>query len=214
MNPSANCTNYNDKGFDLFGLTRLREDSCYLDTRTRQSEAPGMYNITNYHDCVCEAPHTKTVSLEQPIVQYRDGYGWTSTNGCNVDNDSQLRNAKNQTNPRLIQQLHPRPYLTVPYMGRGVGDVCEESYLRAGENTFQGRACNNLAGVHIEQQYYPQIPCLKENIQNPQHIITEDSDPAWIRGGQASRQVIRNSDYLQRCGYEYDGKMWKKNGQQ
>jgi hypothetical protein len=213
MNPppaSSNCTNYIDKGFQLFNLTRLREDDCYLDTRVRQSEGPGRYFTTNFHDCQCEAPHAKSVSLEQPVVQFRDGHGWTSMNGCNIDLDSQLRNAKNQTNPRLIQQLYTRPYVTVPYMGRGVGNICEESYLRAGESTFQGRACNNLSDMHIEHQYTPQLPCLRENIQNPQHLIPEDTDPAWVRGGQGSRQVIRNIDYLESAGYVYDGKMWKK----
>ena len=32
-------------------------------------------------------------------------YGWTSNNGCNIDNDSKLRNARNLTNLREINQL-------------------------------------------------------------------------------------------------------------
>jgi hypothetical protein len=206
----GNCSSYEDKGFGIQNRARLREDGCYIDTRYKQSERPGLYQITNFHDCDCEAPHTKQVSLEQPIILHRDGHGWTSIKGCNVDNDSDLRNARNLTNPRLIQQLYQRPYLSVPYMGRGVGDVCQETYLRPGEATYQSRPCNNLAGIHIEQQYLPQLPCISENIQNPIHIIPEDNDQAWLRGGQPSRQVIRNTDYLNRCGYSYDGKFWKR----
>jgi hypothetical protein len=206
----GNCSQFNNNGFGIYNLSRLRDDVCYIDTRYRQSERPGLYNITNFYDCVCEAPNTKSVSLEQPAVLYRDGYGWTSNKGCNVDIDSELRNSRNLTNPRLIQQLYERPYLTVPYMGRGIGDTCQESYLRDGETTVQKKACNNLSGIHIEQQYYPLIPCVNDNIQNPVHIIPEDSDKAWVRGGQPSREVIRNTEYLQKCGYAYDGKYWKR----
>jgi len=204
------CSPYNEHGFNIQNRSRLREDLCYIDTRYKQAERPGLYQITNFHDCKCAAPNTQNVSLEQPIIIHRDGHGWTSMYGCNVDNDSELRNARNLTNPRLIQQLYQRPYLTVPYMGRGVGDVCQETYLRPGESTFQSKACNNLAGIHIEQQYTPLIPCVNDNIQNPIHIIPEDNDPAWLHGGQPSRQVIRNTEFLDRCGYKYDGRYWKK----
>lgn len=205
-----NCINYCKGTFGIYNLSRLGEDKCYLTTRENQSIKPGDYQISNFHDCKCEAPFTEDLSLQQPSVFYRDGYGWTSNNGCNVDNDSKLRNARNLTNYRYVQQLFERPYTTVPYMGRGVGDVCVESELRPGEDTFQNRPCNNLAGIYIDR-FDPQIPCIRDTIQNPIHLVQEDNDVAWIRGGQPSRQVIRNKDYLQKCGFYFNGKYWLKN---
>ena len=114
---NKNCIQYDEKKFNIQQLTRLKEDNCYLDTRNKESKGPGVYVTRGHRDCTCEAKHTKDLSLQQPTTQYRDGYGWTSNDGCNVDKDSNLRNARNLTNPRLIQQLHERPYLTVPYMG-------------------------------------------------------------------------------------------------
>lgn len=204
-----NCIEHTNKKFNIQGLTRLREDACYLETRNKHTQLPGKYNTSNFHDCQCEAPRTKELSLQHPDINYRDGYGWTSTNGCNIDNDSNFRNANTLTNPRLIQQLHERPYLTVPYMGRGDGNTNVESSLRSSESTFQNRPCNTLAGNYIDR-FTPQIPCIRDNIQNPKHIIPEDSNADWVRGGQPSRQVIRNADYLNRCGYQYNGKYWSK----
>ena len=205
----SNCIKYCDRKFNIQGLTRLREDKCYLDTRNKHSKMSGNYSTSNFHDCVCEAPFTKELSLQQPAVNYRDGLGWTSNEGCNIDNDSKLRNASNLTNPRLIQQLHERPYLTVPYMGRGSGNICVESNLRSNEATFQNRPCNNLAGIYVDR-FITQIPCIRENVQNAKHIIPEDNNKDWVREGQPSRQVIRNTDYLNKCGFQYNGKYWSK----
>lgn len=202
-----NCLETDKYNFNIQQLTRLKEDKCYLNSQNQISAGPGNYNVTNYKDCECKAPNTFDLSLQQPVVQYKDSYGWTSTEGCNIDNDSQFRNARNLTNLKEINQLFQRPYKTVPYMGKGAGDVNSESTLRNGEDTFQNRPCNNLAGVHIDRTI-PQIPCIKESIQNAIHIIPEENDCSWVRGGQPSRQIIRNADYLKKCGYKYNGKLW------
>ena len=205
------CVDFSENNkFNIQQLTRLREDSCYKKVRNDTSMAPGNYKTDNYNDCNCEAIYTRELSLQQPSTFYRDGYGWTSTNGCNIDKDSKLRNARNLTNKREINQLFTRPYATVPYMGRGEGDVCTESKLRSAEDTSINRPCNNLAGIYIDR-YIPQLPCIRQEIQNPRNIIPEDTDKTWVRGGQPSRQIIRNKNYLQKCGYNYNGKLWQKN---
>lgn len=205
----SNCLEYCSKKFNIQGLTRLREDGCYKKIRQLHSQKPGSYKTRNYYDCECEAPHTKELSLQQPALNYRDGYGWTSNKGCNVDNDSKLRNANNLTNPRLVQQLFQRPYSTVPYMGRGEGNTCVESNLRSSEDTYQNRQCNTLSGIYVDR-FVPQIPCIKDNVQNPKNLIQEDTNNTWVRGGQPSRQIIRNRDYLNKCGFQYNGKYWAK----
>lgn len=206
---SGNCIQYKSKNWNIQGLTRLREDGCYKKKRAGTSQKPGVYASSNFHDCTCEAPYTKELSLKQPAVRYRDGFGWTSMDGCNIDNDSKLRNARNLTNTNVIQQLFTRPYGTVPYMGRGSGNTNVESNLRPGEATMQKKQCNNLAGINIDR-FTPQLPCIRQNVQNPKNIIPEDSETSWIRGGQPSRQIIRNKDYLKKCGFKYNGKYWKK----
>ena len=204
-----NCIKYKSGDFNIQGLTRLNEDACYKRVNSKTIQKSGKYMVSNFHNCDCEAPVTKNLSLQHPAVQYRDGHGWTSINGCNVDNDSKLRNANNLTNKRCIQQLQERPYKTIPYMGRGRGNICQETKLQPGEDTFQNRPCNNLAGVYIDR-FIPQIPCIRNTIQNAKHLIPEDNDRTWLRGGQPSRQVIRNKEYLNRCGFKYNGKYWNK----
>lgn len=204
-----NCINYCNNTNSIQGLTRLNQDKSYINNLNTTIVKPGIYHTRNYHDCVCEAPYTKDLSLQQPVTNYRDGYGWTSNKGCNVDNDSYLRNSRNLTNLREINQLNKRPFSTVPYMGRGYGNACLESRLLPGEDTNQKKSTNSLSGVYIDR-YTPQLPCIRDQIQNPQNIIPENSDPTWLRGGQPSRQIIRNKDYLNKCGIKFNGKYWAK----
>ena len=126
----------------------MREDNCFkkVDTEASEGLAITIYQITTI---VFVKLSIKELSLQQP-PPFTDGYGWTSDNGCNIDNDSKLRNARNLTDEREINQLLTRPS-AVPYMGRGVGNVCEESNLRTGEDTFQNRPCNNLAESMLDQ---------------------------------------------------------------
>ena len=85
-------------------ITRLREDSCYKNLRDETSVKPGEYSSGSYYDCTCEALNTKELSLQQPAMFFKDGYGWTSKDGCNIDKDAKLRNAYNLTNKRDINQ--------------------------------------------------------------------------------------------------------------
>jgi len=192
--------------------TGLHYDSCYQSLQKKQSAGPGLYSLNNFHSCDCEAPNVKKSAIERPgysAKQYRDGYGWTSNKGCNIDKDSKLRNSRNLTNLSVINQLFSRPYLTVPYMGRGAGNTVIETRLMPGEDTFQNKPCNTLAGYDMtEFNMTPLINCLHDNIQNEKHIIEENN--GWVRSGVPSRQMIRNKDYLEKCGYHYDGKYWVK----
>ena len=209
INMNKNCVDIQkNPNFNVNGLTRLNADKCYLDEKFKISSAPGDYNLFNYYDCTCQAPAIKEISTKNVMVTFNDGYGWSQ---CQIDKDSVFRNDPSRiTNPRLIQQLHERPYLTVPYMSRGGFDVPTESMLTLGtELTGSKRACNTLSGIYIDR-FDPQLDHIKENVQNPIHLIQQDNDINWIRGGQPSRQIIRNQDYLQKCGFQYNGKYWSR----
>ena len=191
--------------------TGTHYDSCYQSIQRKQSAGPGAYVLENFHSCHCEAPEVQKAALERPgysAKQWQDSYGWTSIKGCNVDNDSKLRNNRNLTNLNVIHQLNERPYLTVPFMGRGAGNIVVETRM-VGEDTFQQRPCNTLAGFDMTDYHMtPMVQCLGDNVQNPSHIIHEDH--GWVRSGVPSRQMIRNKDYLEKCGYQYNGKQWVK----
>lgn len=184
---------------DFDRQTRTINDPCYQDYETVQSLAQGAYRLQNFHSCECGAPEARSVAFSQPNINYQTGQGWGGENGCLINNDSILRYENKLTNMNTINQLFTRPYLTVPFMGRGVPHPNEETVLQPGEDTRVKRSCNTLAGVSIENYFTPLVDNLRNNVQNPIHLIPEDNNESWVRGGLSTRAMVQNFDYRQRC---------------
>lgn len=188
--------------------TRIKNDSCSVENYLHQSTKPGNYVIRNFHACGCEATKPFSLSLSQPTVSFRDGNGWTSMKGCNIDKDSKFRNSKTTlTNRRVINQLFSRPYNSVPYMGRGVVNAGHELGILTGQDTFQTYQNNYVQditeGSFMDYTQTPMIPHIAKNIQRTSHIIPEDAGDQFVRYGIPSRTAVRDQNYSQRCEQAY-----------
>tara|TARA_B110000495_G_C23008203_1_gene595954 strand:+ start:43 stop:735 length:693 start_codon:yes stop_codon:yes gene_type:complete len=198
----SSCTQQeaNAKEFNLFTRASLLSDPVAVDLDTIQSQGTGYYVMENMHGCGCELKDAREVQLSQPMINFNGGQGWIGEKGCLVDKDSELREDPNKlTNKKYIHQLVERPHLTTGNLVKGYFDVDVESVIRPGIDAGDDRACNSLSGVSIGNYFTPMIPKLQEEVQNPIHIIPEDSMQSWVRGGLPSRQMARNEDYLRRC---------------
>uniref|UniRef100_A0A6C0IWW3 Uncharacterized protein n=1 Tax=viral metagenome TaxID=1070528 RepID=A0A6C0IWW3_9ZZZZ len=184
--------------FNIQGLTRLNEDACYKKINNKTILKSGNYSVKSYKNNDCAVPNVENISLKHPSFFYRDGYGWVSNNGCVVDNDSKLRNSRNLTNLNSIHQLKERLHKTTPFLINKDKSIPKETNLLHSESTLLKRPCNTLSGITIDR-FIPQIPVLKENIQNPRNLIQEINNKNWIRGGQPSRQYIKTKEYLNKC---------------
>ena len=188
-----------NKQFNIQGLTRLNEDSCFKKLNNKTIQMGGKYRTRNYNQTNdCELPNVKKISMNQPHILYKEGYGWISKNGCNIDKDSKFRNSRNLTNLNAIHQLNVRPHKTTPYLINCNKNIKRESKLLFSKSTNMRRANNTLSGITINR-FIPQIPKIKKNIQNPKNIVQEMNNKDWIRGGQPSRQYIKNKEYLKKC---------------
>ena len=103
------------------------------------------------------------------------------------------------TNQREINQIIERFSLTTRNLEKGFHDVDVESVIRSGDFASDQKPCNSLAGVSLGNYFIPMVPKLKKEVQDPIHIIPEDSSNDWVRGGLPTRQMVRNADYLRRC---------------
>lgn len=184
--------------------TKLRDDSNFIEHRDNADMKIASYYTKNFVD-PSTITEVKKTALEQPNILYRPGVGRMSLEG--EPNQSILNDANLLTNLNKIQQLAPRVYNTVPYMGTGGGDLDIDTRLKFTEQSrlTQGRACSETE----VNRFVPQL-CNIQQIQNTKHIIQEDSDKEWVRGGTASRLLIRDENYLKRCGYNFNGKAWGK----
>jgi len=211
-----NCINRDGtKKFNINYKATSHDDKCFVDIDTRQSIGPGNYGITNLYDCECLIPNTVKNATDNVLMNFTNGYG--TENACVVDEGSKLRIGLHKKYPKCNQQLFERPYKTVPYMGKGVLAVNEETVLKFAEPTSIKRSSNTLSGITIPQIWTPLIGHLEFNVQNPLHIIQESVDPGWVRSGVLTRNVVRDSDYATRCQKAYMNKstnedFWKGKG--
>jgi hypothetical protein len=205
LQQQRNCLNLdNSQRFNLYQKTKSADDQCFVEVKTVQSVGPGQYQTMNFYDCECLIPKTAKIATDLPMVFYKNGL---DVAGCVVDQSTDLRVGKTKRFPKCPQQLFQRPYLTTPGMQRGAGNPALESQLLPGEATSEKRQCNTLSGITIPHYFTPLVDHLAYNVQNPVHLIEEVAEPGWIRSGAASRLVVRDIDYLERCGAQYQDKV-------
>ena len=203
-----NCVNHSNQKFLINQHSRPIYDSCEVSLEKANYQKLSDRSIKNFHNCGCSAPEVQKLAYSQPSLQYRDGYGFTSMDGCNIDKDSDIKLNKDRlTNKNTINILNARSHSTTPYMGRGRGNPELESEIVQGMTTDDLYTNKFIENKDLsEYRFTPLLPHLSKNIQNPKNLIIEDADSNFVRGGLSSRQLIRDKNYLKKCGYTLYGK--------
>jgi hypothetical protein len=198
-----NCIDKRDgsKQFNINYKAMAYDDKCFIDIDTRQSIGPGNYGVTNLYDCECLIPDVMKNATDNVCVPFTNGHDVAP---CVIDDSSKMRWGLQKKFPKCNQQLFERPYKTVPYMGKGVLMVDQDSELKFAEDSRTKKSNNTLSGVTIPNYFTPLLDYLSYNVQNTQHIIEEEQ--GWIRSGAPSRLVVRDADYATRCNKAYMNK--------
>ena len=90
-------------------------------------------------------------------------------------------------------QLYPRPFLTVPYLGRGGGNPSLESQLQQGEIVNDKKSVSTMSEVSFsDYMTFNSDSKMTSRIANPANSIQELVMDGWVRGGAASREMTGN----------------------
>ena len=144
------------------------------------------------------SPSSPYVSAEefatsQPNINFSGSKG-LSIGGANVDKSSSLF-LSDLSKFKCKINLSERPYLTVPYLGRGKCDVMVESQIQQGDFANNRKSINPASELCYSQYAQtPMIPELRSNITNTTRIIECDAAEGWMRGGLPSRELARDSE--------------------
>lgn len=127
----------------------------------------------------------------QPGIMYRGSYN-TASSGCNIDESSKLTLGTVHTHPKYHVDLFQRPYVTVPYLGRGSVHPTTESQILQGEQVTNRRSVNQLSERnHSKYMYTPFIPEMDKHLQGTR-VFESDADSNWVRGGIPVRELERD----------------------
>ena len=139
-------------------------------------------------------PMNKAIEFatNQPNVNYT-GSHQVGINGCNVDTNSELKYTK-ISKPACKISLLQRPYLTVPYLGKGIFDPVLERQIKTGDNELNKKSLNPSSEVNfMERRNYPLIDSIKQTVNNPNNLIEDSAQSGWVRGGLSSREYSKLS---------------------
>lgn len=188
---------------------QLSQDDCALLTRSFANKSISDYTFfNNYFTASCKPGDNEKMSefmIKNPNLRFRDGYGVSTS--CVIDNDSELRNKGKLTNDRERTSLCTRWYTAAPDLGRGGLIPNIESRLKYGGDTSELRECDKITERDFNR-FIPLPPCMAENVQNPENIVEK-----WTRGGEITRDYVRSNQYLEKCGFYTDGKLWRRTQQ-
>ena len=172
--------------FKFDNMTRLGEDHCGLSERDIQNTKYGNYFTQNYFSHLCGDRKLVDMATSQPNVFFKDGVG-----DCNIGDETTLRGQGDVKHPGRIM-LVERPYLSVPYLGKGSSKPDIESMLLMGTVSTLKKDAKVLTEKGLGNEKVDLVPSLQKTIQNPSNLVEGEALDGWIRGGLPTRDLTRS----------------------
>lgn len=164
----------------------LRADMTDQTQQNIQNTKFGSYNLSNFFSDSASDSQIQ-FATQQPGILVRNG----GVSGAVIDVESNLFNKMENERSFEKLQLFERPFLTVPYLGRGGGDPTLESQLQQGEMIRDLKSVATISETsNRNYSEYPMRDDLRSQITNPANLVQELAMDGWIRGGASARESI------------------------
>ena len=179
--------------YNFYKPTRLSEDATDLSQRTRQNSQFATYLLDNFRPA-CPMTNALDFATNQLNVNFT-GSHQVGIGGCNIDESSDL-SLRDLSRGKSKLSLFQRPFLTVPFLGRGKCDPVLEAQLQQGDLANNKKSINPSSEVgYAQYAQTPMIPSLRATVCNPANLIESVAAKDWIRGGLSSRDLSRDKGY-------------------
>ena len=134
-------------------------------------------------------------AIQQPTMMV-SGTALGNGIGANeVDDESRLYLKSDNERSLEKLQLMPRPFLTVPYLGKGSCNTDVESRLFQGECISEKKSAGTIMGKSfMEYSMQPEDHERKNHATNPKYSIEEAALDGWVRGGISTREISQDMD--------------------
>jgi len=180
------------KDYTFYKIDRIEDDSTCQTQRTSQNTRFSNYMLSN-HYAEFPSDHQVKFATEQPAIFVSGVNGGSGVGGGNVDNESILLLKTEEERGLGRLQLLQRPFVTVPYLGRGSCDPDLESQLLQGENISDKKSVSTIMSQSfMGYTLYPTSEKMDEHVKNPKYTVEEAALDGWVRGGAASREMAED----------------------
>ena len=178
-------TNYFDYMFNNTG--RIGADRTDNTQKTLQNTRFANHMLSSYFNETISSDNIDFAS-QQPTMMVSGLARGDGLNGKIVDYDSMLLIKTTQDRPLEKLQLMQRPYVTVPYLGRGSCNPDTESQLLQGEGNWDKKSVSTV----MDKSFMPYSMYILDNDMET-HVknqkVEESALEGWVRGGINSREL-------------------------
>ena len=173
-------------GEEFYRVTRIGDDNCGLTQDLLQNNNAVDYMLKNFYAAECTMRKPIEFATSQVDVNFVAAGGDGKTcgiGGCNINESNKLAFSV-PTHLRSRINLLQRPYLTVPYLGKGKFDSQLETKLQKSEY-IENKKTLNPASETTYDSAYPLLPSIQKTISNPKYLVEN-----WTRGGDQTRNTV------------------------
>jgi hypothetical protein len=169
-------------------LSRIGDDQAGLTQEMAQNSKFHDYMVQNFYAQDCAMKRPIEFATSQVNVNYVAAGGETGKQvgigGCNVDQNSALLMGLS-THPRSRLSLLQRPFVTIPFLGKGSVDSDLETQMLQSK-MISARKSEMMTSElsYMPVSNYPLIPSISRKISNPDYLVEK-----WTRGGDSTRQA-------------------------
>lgn len=173
--------------FDNLG--RIGADATDNTERTVSNTKFANYMLSNFYSDTVSTSHVD-FAVQQPAFNFSGLARGSGLNSNVIDVDSKLLINADNERPLEKLQLMERPFITVPYLGRGSCDPSLESQLQQGEIIGEKKSVSTLSErSDLGYVMYVSDPEMVERVRNTTNTVEESALNGWVRGGAASREI-------------------------
>lgn len=175
--------------YSFYESTRIGSDQCDKSQQSIQNANSATYLLNNFKPS-CPASNAFDFAVSNSL-NFKDGHQ-VGSSGCNIDTNTKLSHSS-LSRPKCRLSLMERPFLTVPYLGRGKRNVVMESQMQQGKTTLNLKSENQSSEIcYMKYSDTPMIQPIKSTITNPANLVEGVADKTWVRGGAPTREIGKN----------------------
>ena len=175
-----------ESNYTFYNMNRVEDDKTTQTQREMQNDRFSTYATTNYFSENADDAQIQ-FATEQPAVLPNSSTG-SGVGGNNIVNESALIIEKEKARNLGRLNLMQRPFLTVPYLGRGSVDPSLELQLQEGELFTDKKSTSTIMSQSfMGYSLYPTNDDMENRTTDAKYTVEESAINGWVRGGSDTR---------------------------
>jgi len=179
--------------YTFFNMARIGSDAVDNTQRNLSNTRFSGYMLANYFAEPSTNSHVD-FATQQPTISFSNRSG-AGLSGHLVDTDSLLTIKRDNARSLEKLSLMQRPFLTVPYLGKGSCDPLLEAQIMQGENSRDKKSVSTIMTKNfMDHTMYPLDDEMGKKLGDG--TIQEAALDGWVRGGTLTREMGKDGAFV------------------